>query len=39
MNDMLLHLYIAFLTVVAVGLLGGIRRLERRARIAQGNCE
>jgi hypothetical protein len=39
MNDILLHLYIAFLTVVAVGLCWGIRRLERRARIARGNRE
>jgi hypothetical protein len=39
MNDMLLHLYIAFMTVVAVGLWWGIRCLERRARIARGNRE
>jgi hypothetical protein len=36
MNDILLHLYIGFLTIAAVGLWWGIRRLERRARIARG---
>ena len=39
MNDILLHLYIGFLTIAAVGLWWGIRRLERHALIARGNRE
>ncbi len=39
LNDILIHLFFAFMLVAAGGVLWGIRRLERRARIARGNHE
>lgn len=39
MNDILLPLYLCFMTLVAGAAIWGIRRLERRARIARGNRE
>lgn len=39
MNDILIPLYLCFMLFVAGGALWGIRRLERRARIARGNRE
>jgi hypothetical protein len=39
MNDFLIHLYLGFMTIAAAVLWWGIRRLERRARIARGNSE
>lgn len=39
MSAYLIHVYLGFMLIAAVGLLWGIRRLERRARIARGNRE
>jgi hypothetical protein len=39
MNNILLHLYLGFMTIAAAGLWWAIRRLERRARIARGDRE
>jgi hypothetical protein len=39
LNDILFPLYLCFMLLVAGGVLWGIRRLERRARIARGNRE
>ncbi|WP_281508182.1 hypothetical protein [Pseudomonas sp. TNT3] len=39
LNGILIHLFIGFMLVAAGGVLWGIRRLERRARIARGNHE
>jgi hypothetical protein len=39
LSEYLIHVYLAFMLVSAGGLLWGIRRLERRARIARGNRE
>lgn len=36
MNDVLIHLYLGFMLFLSGGVVWGIRRLERRARIARG---
>lgn len=38
-NDILIHLWLGFLLILACGCVEGIRRLTRRSRIARGNRE
>lgn len=37
LNDILIHLWLGFMLIVAAGVWCGIRHLERRLKIAQGD--